>query len=164
MGFLAHLLSLLVKRREVVITGKPEALQRNYYNRGHLDKDDQLIKLQEDNNTFRESYLSIIITRKRNKQHGSSKSTKSPGALNQPNTINKRWPFKRTEESPCFLWGPSKCVTEAKNVKVSYIFDLRTHVSVKRGNGLLGVICKVSNRKALSGERFCFFEKRLLFA
>ena len=41
MGFLAHLLSLLVKRREVVITGKPEALQRNYYNRGHLDKDDQ---------------------------------------------------------------------------------------------------------------------------
>ena len=55
-------------------------------------------------------------------------------------------------------------MTEAKNVKVSYNFDLRTHVIEKRGNGLLGVICKVSNRKALSGERFCFFEKRLLFA
>ena len=55
-------------------------------------------------------------------------------------------------------------MTEAKNVNVSYNFDLRTNVIEKRGNGLLGVICKVSNRKALSGERFCFFEKRLLFA
>ena len=27
---------------------------------------------------------------------------------------------------------------------------------------LLGVICKVSNRKALSGETFCFLEKHLL--
>ena len=27
---------------------------------------------------------------------------------------------------------------------------------------LLAVICKVSNRKTLSGEIFCFFEKRLL--
>ena len=55
-------------------------------------------------------------------------------------------------------------MTEAKNANVSYNFDLTTHVIEKRGNGLLGVICKVSNRKALSGERFCFFEKRLLFA
>ena len=55
-------------------------------------------------------------------------------------------------------------MTEAKNVNVSYNFDLRSHVIEKRSNGLLGVICKVSNRKALSGERFCFFEKRLLFA
>lgn len=55
-------------------------------------------------------------------------------------------------------------MTEAKNANVSYNFDLRTHVIEKRGNGLLGVTCKVSNRKALSGERFCFFEKRLLFA
>ena len=55
-------------------------------------------------------------------------------------------------------------MTEAKNVNVSYNFDLRTHVIEKRGNGLLGVICKVSKGKALSGERFCFFEKRLLFA
>ena len=34
----------------------------------------------------------------------------------------------------------------------------------KRANGLLGVICKVSNRETLSGERFCFFEKSLLSA
>ena len=27
---------------------------------------------------------------------------------------------------------------------------------------LLAVICKVSNRKTLSGEIFCFFEKRLM--
>ena len=27
---------------------------------------------------------------------------------------------------------------------------------------LLGVVCKVSNRKTLSGETFCFPEKRLL--
>ena len=104
-------------------------------------------KVTGNNNTFRLIYLSIIITRKRNKPHGSSKSTRSPGALNQPNTITKRWPFKPTEESPCFLWGPSKCVTEAKNVNVSYNFDLRSPVIEKRVNGLLGVICKVLNRK-----------------
>ena len=28
-------------KTQVVITGKPEALQRDYYNREHLDKDDQ---------------------------------------------------------------------------------------------------------------------------
>ena len=50
------------------------------------------------------------------------------------------------------------------NVNVSYNFDLRSHLIEKCGNGLLGVICKVSNRKTLSGERFCSFEKRLLFA
>ena len=55
-------------------------------------------------------------------------------------------------------------MTEAKNVNVSYNFDLRTHVFEKRSNGLLGVICKVLNKKTLSGERFCFFEKRLLSA
>ena len=55
-------------------------------------------------------------------------------------------------------------MTEAKNVNVSYNFDLRSHVIEKRGNGLLGVICKVSNRKTLSGERFCFFENSLLSA
>ena len=113
---------------------------------------------------FRESYLSIIITRKRNKQHGSWKSTRSPGALNQPNAINKRWPFKPTEESPCFLRGPLEYVTEAKNVKVSCNFDFRLRVIEKRSNGLLGVMCKVLNKKTLSGERFRFFEKRLLSA
>lgn len=59
---------------------------------------------------------------------------------------------------------PLKCLTEAKKVNVSYNFDLRSHVIEKRGNGLLGGICEVSNRKTLSGERFCLFEKRLLFA
>ena len=55
-------------------------------------------------------------------------------------------------------------MTEAKNVNVSYNFDFRLRVIEKRGNGLLGVICQVSNRKTLSGERFCFYEKRLLSA
>ena len=55
-------------------------------------------------------------------------------------------------------------MTEAKNVKVSCNFDFRSRVIEKRSNALLGVICKVLNRKTLSGERFCFFEKRLLSA
>ena len=38
-------------------------------------------------------------------------------------------------------------MTEAKNVNVSYNFDLRSPVIEKRVNGLLGVICKVLNRK-----------------
>ena len=55
-------------------------------------------------------------------------------------------------------------MTEAKNVKVSYNFDLRSHVIAKRDNHLLRVMCKVSNGKTMSGERFCFLEKRLLSA
>ena len=49
-------------------------------------------------------------------------------------------------------------MTEAKYVNVSYNFDLRSHVIEKRGNCLLGVICKVSNRKTLSGKRFCLLK------
>ena len=63
-------------------------------------------------------------------------------------------------------------MTEAKILNGSYIFDLRSHVIAKRGNKseeiwvhdkitayakeivLLGVVCKVSNRKTLSGETF----------
>ena len=70
---------------------------------------------------------------------------------------------------------------EGKNVNVSHIFDLRSLVIAKCDNGskkklleddkitacvkqisLLGVIHKVLNRKTLSGETFCFLEKRML--
>ena len=58
----------------------------------------------------------------------------------------------------------------------SYIFDLSSHVIVKHGNitkeitgndktiiiCLMGVVCKVLNRKILSAETFCFPDKRLL--
>ena len=59
-------------------------------------------------------------------------------------------------------------MTEAKVVGISYIF----YFIAKGGNGskeidktkkcILGVMCKVLNRKTLSGEAFCFLEKRLL--
>ena len=58
-------------------------------------------------------------------------------------------------------------MTEAKVVDISYIF----YVVAKGGNGskeidkkkkcILGVMCKVLNRKTLSGEAFCFLEKHL---
>ena len=69
---------------------------------------------------------------------------------------------------------------EAKNVNICYNFDLKSHVIPKRvtvtkkslaGDKitacvkqicLLGVICKVSNRKTLSGKTLCFLKKRLL--
>ena len=56
---------------------------------------------------------------------------KSTRTWYQPNTINKKWPIKPSEENPCFLRGPLKCMTEAKNVNVSYNFDLRSHVIKK---------------------------------
>ena len=59
-------------------------------------------------------------------------------------------------------------------INVSYIFNLKSHVIAKHGNCsekirwknnilsqticLQGVVCKVLNRKALSGETFCFLE------
>ena len=59
-------------------------------------------------------------------------------------------------------------MTEAKVVDISYIF----YVIAKSGNGskeidktkkcILGVMCKVLNRKTLSGEAFCFLERCLL--
>ena len=71
---------------------------------------------------------------------------------------------------------------EGKNVNVSHIFDLRSLVIAKCDNGskkkfvgddkitacvkqisLLGAVHKVLKyRKTLSGERFCFLEKRML--
>ena len=57
-------------------------------------------------------------------------------------------------------------MTEAKVVDISYIF----YVVAKGGNGskeidkkkkcILGVMCKVLNRKTLSGEAFCFLDKQ----
>ena len=68
--------------------------------------------------------MSIILTTKQNKQHG-SKSTNY--------NIQTR-PFEPAEESTCFPRGPLEWVTEKKNVQESYIFDLSSHVIVKRGN------------------------------
>ena len=71
-------------------------------------------------------------------------------------------------------------MTEAKSVNVSYNFDLRSHViailamaakkllakgqtnSLCQTNMSPVCICEVSNRKTLSGETFCFLEKRWL--
>ena len=62
-------------------------------------------------------------------------------------------------------------MAEAENVNGNYISDLQLHVITKRGNkseeiagriGLLGIVCKVSSRKTLSVETFCFPGKRLL--
>ena len=65
----------------------------------------------ENNNTFQGSELSIIITTKRNRQHG-SKST---------NYNLKTWPFEPAEESLCFLRGPLECWQRQKNVNASDI-------------------------------------------
>ena len=112
----------------------------------------------------------MIISTKRNKQHG-SKST---------NHNHQTWPLEPNEESPSFLRGPLKCVREAKNVNICYNFDLSrmsfqsaATVAKKSLAGdkitacvkqicLLGVICKVSNRKTLSGKTLCFLKKCLL--
>ena len=44
-------------------------------------------------------------------------------------------PFEPTEESLCFLRGLLEWMTEPKNVNVSYIFVLRSHVIAKGGKG-----------------------------
>ena len=100
-------------------------LQCNYYNGGHLDKVDQWIRLQENNNTFQESKLSVIITTKQNQQHGSKSTNK--------NNL-QTWSFEPTEESTCFLRGPLEWVTDAKNVNNSYLFYLWFQVVAKCGN------------------------------
>ena len=91
------------------------------------------------------------------------------------------WPFEPAEESLCFLRGPLELMTEAKNINISYIFDVKSRVIAKCGNcskeiagrlknnslwqtNVSRVLYKVSNRKKLSGETFCLLEKRLLSA
>ena len=108
--------------------------------------------------------MSIILTRKRNKQHGSKSANYN---------IQTR-PFEPAEESTCIPRGPLEWVKETKNIQESYIFDLSSHVIVKRSNitkeitgndkkiCLMGVVRKVSNRKTLSAETFCFADKHLL--
>ena len=113
----------------------------------------------------------IIMTTKRNKQHG-SKST---------NHNLQTWPFESAEECRFFLRGPLECVTEAKSVNVNYNFDLRSHFISKRGNvskeiagrwqntslcqtNIVSWVSYVKFRihKTLSFETFWFLEKRLL--
>ena len=70
-------------------------------------------------------------------------------------------------------------MTEAKNINIRYIFDLKSHVIAKRGNCseeiagrgknnsvcqicLQGVVRKVSKRRKLTSETFFLLEKRLL--
>ena len=106
---------------------------------------------------------------KRNEQRQSKSTNYNP----------QMWPFEPAEKSLCFLRGPLEWMTEAKNVNVRFIFVLRSHVFVKRGNGteeiagrwqnnsfcqqiinlcLLGVICKASDWKTLSSEKFSVLE------
>ena len=61
---------------------------------------------------------------KRNKQYG-SKST---------NYNLHMSPFEPAEESLCFLRGPLELMTEAKNINISYIFDMKSRVIAKCGN------------------------------
>ena len=87
--------------------------------------------------------------------------------------------FEPAEESECFLRGPLECVTEAKNLRVNYIFDLRSHVISKCGNGSEEIagrwqnnsLCQTDVRvlhvkfwieKHCLVKHFCFLEKRLL--
>ena len=114
----------------------------------------------------RKSVVKLITgTTKWNKQHG-SKST---------NYNLETWPFEPAEESMCFLRGLSQYMwMEAKNINDSCIFDLQWRVIAVCGSSseeivgrwqitafvkeicLLGVVCKVLNRKTLSGETFCY--------
>ena len=132
------------------------------------------IGLPEYNNKFRESWLSIVNITKRNQQHR-SKSTDQWQPTGE--TFWTRWrKHVFPERSPALEW-----MMEAKNVNGSYIFRLPSHDIAKRGNRseeiagtddkitacvketcLLDVVCKVSNRKTLSGETFCLPEKGLL--
>ena len=116
---------------------------------------------------IQESRLSNIITgtTKWNKQHGSKSA----------NYNLETWPFEPAEESMCFLRGLLQYMwMEAKNINDSCIFDLQWRVIAVRGSSskeivgrwqitafvkeicLLGVVCKVFNRKTLSGETFCY--------
>ena len=107
---------------------------------------------------------------------------------NQPVTYNLLlWPFYTRWIKPTFPKMTVRVLKEAKNVNVSHIFDLTSRDEVacllqsatmetKKIAGrwqnkittcveqicLLGVIRKVSNRKTLTDETFCFLEKRLL--
>ena len=100
---------------------------------------------------------------------------------NQPIRTYRRDLLYPLKEALVFLRGPLDWVTEVKNVNVSCNFDLRSHFNANHGNGreeiacrwkkkkqrvkqnkyFSWVLCKVSNRKTLSGEIFCFLGKRL---
>ena len=148
------------------------ALQCDYYNHGHLDKVGRSDYRKITVHSEKASYQSWLPRNEINNMDG-----------NQPiRTYRSTWPFVPAEESLCFLRGLLDWVTGAKNVNVSCNFDLRWNFIAKHGNGreeiacrwkqktacqtkqicLVGVICKVSNRKTSSGEIFCFLGKRLL--
>ena len=99
----------------------------------------------------------MITTTTRNKQHGSK----------QTNYNLQAWHFEPAEENTRFPRGPLQWVTEAKKSQRSTVFDLWLHVTAMRGNRseeiawvknifILGVVCKVLNRKTLSSETFRF--------
>ena len=84
----------------------------------------------------------------------------------------KMWPFEPAKESLCFLRGPLEWLMVVKNVKIIYVFDWRSLQSVAmlttkfllddkitasvKQICLLGVICKVWDRKTLTNEKFCY--------
>ena len=114
-----------------------------------------------------------MTTTKRNKQYGWKSTNQN---LQIDVTFCTRW------RKPVFSKRFVRLSDRGENVNVSCNFDLRWNFIAKHGNGreeiacrwkqktacqtkqicLVGVVCKVSNRKTSSGEIFCFLGKRLL--
>ena len=44
------------------------------------------------------------------------------------------WPFEPAEESLCFLRGLLELMTEAKNINIRYIFDVKSRIIAKCGS------------------------------
>ena len=131
---------------------------------------------QENNNTFwKIEWLSIIF----NQEIKIKKWTK--WIKNTSTNYNlQMWPIEPARESLCFLRGPLEWLMVVKNVNVIYVFDWRSHVfesvvmlttkfllddkitACIKQICLLGVICKVSDRKTLTNEKFCSLRNILL--
>ena len=88
-------------------------------------------KVQKPPSQLRFSLPSIIITITSN-EPGNTETHKTD--QNPPITNHKSWPFEPVEVKFCFLRGPLRWLTAAKNVIVSWLLNFRIRVFEKRSN------------------------------
>ena len=133
-------------------------LQCDCYNRGHLDKVDQ----SDDRKiTINSEKVSCRLPRNWNEQNGSKSTHYNLNPLKKARAFwVVRWGNDRGEklklELHFFTWGREVIANEAMVAK-KLLVDDKTTACVKQ-ICLLSFICKVSNRKTLSGETFAFLK------
>ena len=86
-------------------------------------------KVQKPPSQLRFSLLSIIIITITSKEPWNTETHKTD--RNRPITDHKPWPFEPVKVKFCFLRGPLRWLTAAKNANISWLLNFRIRMFLK---------------------------------